>query len=182
MRLFETIDRELSPLRALVNNAGSLDKQSSLFELDASRINNMLRQNVTSTFLCSREAAVRMAISRGGAGGAIVNVSSVAARTGAPGEYTHYAASKGAIDTLTVGMAKELASEGIRVNAVRPGFIYTDIHADGGEPGRVDRIKTTLPMQRGGQASEVAEAIVWLLSEKASYTTGSFLELSGGRV
>src|SRR5690606_5845137 len=130
--------------------------------------------NITSVFLCSREAAKRMAKSRGGNGGAIVNVSSIAAKTGVPGEYTDYAASKGAIDTLTLGMAKELAPEGIRVNAVRPGFIYTDIHADGGEPGRVDRIKSSLPMQRGGHPEEVAEAIMWLLSDKASYTTGSF--------
>lgn len=180
--LFKTIDRELDPLTALVNNAGGLDKQASLFDLDAQRINYILQQNVTGTFLCSREAARRMAKSRGGNGGAIVNVSSVAARTGAPGEYTDYAASKGAVDTLTLGLAKELAPEGIRVNTVRPGFIYTDIHADGGEPGRVDRIKSTLPMQRGGKPEEVAEAILWLLSEKASYTTGSFLELSGGRV
>lgn len=180
--LFETIDRQLGPLTALVNNAGGLDRQSTLFDLNADRINHILRHNVTSAFLCSREAAKRMAKSRGGTGGAIVNVSSVAAKTGAPGEYTDYAASKGAIDTFTLGLAKELAPEGIRVNTVRPGFIYTDIHADGGEPGRVDRIKSSLPMQRGGKAEEVAEAIIWLLSDKASYTTGSFLELSGGRV
>ncbi|MCR6718798.1 MAG: SDR family oxidoreductase [Chitinophagaceae bacterium] len=180
--LFETIDQELGPLTALVNNAGGLDRQATIFDLTAERINHILRHNVTSTFLCCREAAKRMAKSRGGAGGAIVNVSSVAAKTGAPGEYTDYAASKGAIDTFTLGIAKELAPEGIRVNTVRPGFIYTDIHADGGEPGRVDRIKSTLPMQRGGKPEEVAEAIIWLLSHKASYTTGSFLELSGGRV
>lgn len=181
LKLFETIDAELDPITALVNNAGILDQQATLFGLDASRINHILQQNITSVFLCSREAAKRMAKSRGGNGGAIVNVSSIAAKTGAPGEYTDYAASKGAIDTLTLGMAKELAPEGIRVNAVRPGFIYTDIHADGGEPGRVDRIKSSLPMQRGGHPEEVAEAIMWLLSDKASYTTGSFLEMAGGR-
>lgn len=181
LKLFETIDAKLDPITALVNNAGILDQQATLFGLDASRINHILQQNITSVFLCSREAAKRMAKSRGGNGGAIVNVSSIAAKTGAPGEYTDYAASKGAIDTLTLGMAKELAPEGIRVNAVRPGFIYTDIHADGGEPGRVDRIKSSLPMQRGGHPEEVAEAIMWLLSDKASYTTGSFLEMAGGR-
>jgi NAD(P)-dependent dehydrogenase (short-subunit alcohol dehydrogenase family) len=137
--------------------------------------------NVTGSFLCAREAIRRMSTNHGGAGGAIVNVSSVAARTGAPGEYVDYAASKGAIDSFTLGLAQEVAAEGIRVNCVRPGFIYTDIHAAGGEPGRVDRVKQFVPLKRGGRPLEVAQAILWLLSDEASYTTGSFLEVTGGR-
>lgn len=181
MMLFETIDRELGTISALVNNAGVLEKQATIFSLDEQRLQRVLTQNINSAFLCSREAARRMARSRGGKGGAIVNVSSVAAKTGAPGEYVDYAASKAAMDALTIGLAKELAPEGIRVNGVRPGFIYTDIHADGGEPGRVDRLSSSLPLQRGGQPEEVAETILFLLSEKASYCTGNFLEPSGGR-
>lgn len=141
----------------------------------------MLATNVTGYFLCCREAVKRMSHKHGGKGGAIVNVSSAASRLGAPGEYVDYAASKGAVDSLTTGLALEVAAQGIRVNCVRPGLIYTDIHADGGEPGRVDRVKSLLPMQRGGQPEEVAQAIVWLLSEKASYVTGSFIELAGGK-
>jgi len=159
-RLFEAADRELGPVAALVNNAG------------------VLAVNVVGSFLCCREAVRRMSTKRGGA---IVNVSSVAARVGAPGEYVDYAAAKGAIDSLTLGLSKEVAEEGIRVNAVRPGFIYTDIHASGGEPGRVDRVKASVPMRRGGRPEEVAAAILWLLSDEASYATGTFLDLAGGR-
>ncbi|GGD41191.1 oxidoreductase [Pseudoxanthomonas indica] len=179
--LFEQVDRTLGPLTALVNNAGILETQMRLESLDAARIQRILATNVTGTLLCCREAARRMSTRHGGKGGAIVNVSSVAARTGSPGEYVDYAASKGAVDTLTMGLAQELAGEGIRVNAVRPGFIYTDMHADGGEPGRVDRVKAFVPMQRGGQPEEVARAILWLLSDESSYTTGSFIDVAGGR-
>ena len=149
--------------------------------MDAARINKILTTNVTGYFLCCREAVKRMSTTHGGQGGSIVNVSSVAARLGSAGEYVDYAASKGAIDTLTIGLALEVADEGIRVNAVRPGFIYTDMHADGGEPNRVDRISPSIPMKRGGSPEEVAQAISWLLSENASYVTGSFIELGGGK-
>lgn len=181
LAMFESIDREGAPLTALVNNAGILFEQSTIENLSAERINRVLATNVTGYFLCCREAVKRMSHKHGGAGGAIVNVSSAASRLGAAGEYVDYAASKGAVDTLTAGLALEVAAQGIRVNCVRPGFIYTEMHADGGEPGRVDRVKTVLPMQRGGQPEEVAQAIVWLLGEKASYVTGSFLELAGGK-
>ncbi|HCW7016809.1 TPA: SDR family oxidoreductase [Citrobacter farmeri] len=179
--MFESIDRENEPLVALVNNAGILFEQSTIENLSAERINRVLATNVTGYFLCCREAVKRMSHKHGGHGGAIVNVSSAASRLGAPGEYVDYAASKGAVDSLTTGLALEVAAQGIRVNGVRPGLIYTEIHASGGEPGRVDRVKSMLPMQRGGQPEEVAQAISWLLSEKASYVTGSFLELAGGR-
>ena len=179
--MFEAIDREAEPLTALVNNAGVLFEQSTVENLTAERINRVLATNVTGYFLCCREAVKRMSVKRGGAGGAIVNVSSAAARLGSPGEYVDYAASKGAVDTLTTGLSLEVAAQGIRVNGIRPGFIYTDMHASGGEPGRVDRVKSLLPMQRGGQPDEVSQAIVWLLSDKASYVTGSFLELAGGK-
>jgi len=155
--------------------------QMPVEQMDAARLNRIFATNVTGSFLCAREAVRRMALSKGGAGGAIVNVSSGAAKLGAPGEYVDYAASKAAIDTFTIGLAKEVATEGIRVNAVRPGFIYTEIHASGGEPNRVDRVKTTAPMQRGGQPEEVANAILWLLSDEASYTTGSFIDVTGGK-
>lgn len=181
IRLFEQVDQALGPVTALVNNAGILETQARLAALDAARIQRIFATNVTGTLLCCREAARRMSTRQGGAGGAIVNVSSVAARTGSPGEYVDYAASKGAVDTLTIGLAHELAGDGIRVNAVRPGFIYTDMHADGGEPARVDRVKAFVPMQRGGQAGEVAQAILWLLSPQASYTTGGFIDVAGGR-
>lgn len=181
VRLFEQLDQTLGPLTALVNNAGILETQMRLQSLDAARIQRILATNVIGTLLCCREAARRMSTHTGGSGGAIVNVSSVAARTGSPGEYVDYAASKGAVDTLTIGLAHELASEGIRVNGVRPGFIYTDMHADGGEPERVDRVKAFVPMQRGGQPEEVARAILWLLSGEASYTTGGFIDVAGGR-
>lgn len=179
--MFESIDRENEPLVALVNNAGILFEQSTIENLSAERINRVLATNVTGYFLCCREAVKRMSHKHGGHGGAIVNVSSAASRLGAPGEYVDYAASKGAVDSLTTGLALEVAAQGIRVNGVRPGLIYTEIHASGGEPGRVDRVKSMLPMQRGGQPEEVAQAIVWLLGEKASYVTGSFLELAGGK-
>lgn len=181
MAMFERLDRELGPLTALVNNAGILEEQARVDQLTADRLERVLRINVTGTFLCTREAVRRMSTRHGGNGGAIVNVSSVAARLGAPGEYVDYAASKGAIDAMTLGLSKEVAGEGIRVNAVRPGYIYTDIHASGGEPGRVDRVKSTLPMQRGGEPMEVAQAILWLLSDESSYCTGTFIELAGGR-
>jgi NAD(P)-dependent dehydrogenase (short-subunit alcohol dehydrogenase family) len=179
--MFARIDQEDGPITALVNNAGILFTQSRVEALSAERINQVFRTNVTGTFLCCREAIKRMALPHGGQGGAIVNVSSAGARLGSAGEYVDYAASKGAMDTLTTGLSLEVAAQGIRVNSVRPGFIYTDMHASGGEPGRVDRVKASLPMQRGGQPEEVAQAIVWLLSEKASYVTGSFIELAGGK-
>lgn len=181
IKLFEQVDKELGRVTALVNNAGILEFQMRVEQMDAARLNRIFSTNVTGSFLCAREAVRRMAVSNGGAGGAIVNVSSGAARLGAPGEYVDYAASKAAIDTFTIGLAKEVATEGIRVNAVRPGFIYTEIHASGGEPNRVDRVKTTAPMQRGGQPEEVANAILWLLSDEASYTTGSFIDVTGGK-
>ena len=181
LAMFARLDEENEPLTALVNNAGILFTQSTVENLTAERINRVLATNVTGYFLCCREAVKRMSHRHGGTGGAIVNVSSAAARLGAPGEYVDYAASKGAVDTLTTGLSLEVAAQGIRVNGVRPGFIYTEMHADGGEPGRVDRVKSVLPMQRGGQPEEVAQAIVWLLSEKASYVTGSFIEMAGGK-
>lgn len=179
--MFAWLDKQSEPLTALVNNAGILFAQSRVEALSAERINRVLKTNVTGYFLCSREAVKRMAVPHGGSGGAIVNVSSAASRLGAPFEYVDYAASKGAVDTLTTGLALEVAAQGIRVNCVRPGLIYTEMHASGGEPGRVDRVKSMLPMQRGGQPEEVAQAIVWLLSDKASYVTGSFIELAGGK-
>jgi NAD(P)-dependent dehydrogenase (short-subunit alcohol dehydrogenase family) len=181
VRLFQTVDRQLGTVTALVNNAGILETQMRVEDMDAARLNRIFAANVTSCFLCAREAVRRMSSKRGGSGGAIVNVSSAAARLGSPGEYVDYAASKGAVDTLTIGLAREVATEGIRVNAVRPGIIYTDIHASGGEPGRVDRIKETVPMKRGGRPEEVANAILWLLSDEASYATGTFIDLAGGR-
>ncbi|PSR19050.1 oxidoreductase [filamentous cyanobacterium CCP3] len=181
VRLFETVDAQLGRVTALVNNAGILEQQRRVEDMDAARLSRVLAANVIGSFLCAREAIRRMSTRRGGAGGAIVNVSSVAARLGSPGEYVDYAAAKGAIDTLTIGLAKEVAAEGIRVNAVRPGFIYTDIHASGGEPNRVERVKASVPLGRGGQAIEVAQAILWLLSAESAYTTGSFIEVAGGK-
>lgn len=179
--LFRTVDEQLGPLYGLVNNAGVLEPQGRVEDTDAARLQRIFATNVSGAFLCAREAVRRMSARHGGSGGAIVNVSSIAARLGAPGEYVDYAASKGAIDTLTLGLAREVAGEGIRVNAVRPGLIHTDIHASGGEPGRVERIAPSLPMGRGGHPEEVAQAILWLLSDEASYVTGSFIELGGGR-
>ncbi len=181
VRLFAAVDRELGPLAALVNNAGVLERQMRVEAMDAARLGRIFATNVIGPFLCAREAVRRLSTRHGGPGGAIVNVSSGAARLGAAGEYVDYAASKGAIDTLTIGLAREVAEEGIRVNAVRPGFIYTEIHASGGEPDRVDRVKDLVPLKRGGTAEEVAKAILWLLSEEASYTTGAILDVTGGR-
>lgn len=181
MRLFETVDARLGRLDALVNNAGVLDRQTTVAAMSTERILRTLAVNVVGPFQCSREAVLRMATSRGGRGGAIVNVSSRAAQYGSPFEYVDYAASKGALESLTVGLAREVAQDGIRVNAVRVGHIYTDLHAMGGEPDRVERVKHAVPMKRGGQPEEVARAILWLLSDEASYSTGAFLDVSGGR-
>lgn len=179
--LFVRADASFGPITALVNNAGMLASQMRVDQMDAARLQKMFSTNVIGSFLCAAEAVRRMSLRHGGAGGAIVNVSSIAASLGSPGEFVDYAASKGAIDTLTIGLAKEVAAGGIRVNAVRPGIIYTDIHASAGEPQRVDRMKQGVPMQRGGEAIEVARAILWLLSDEASYITGSLLDVSGGR-
>jgi NAD(P)-dependent dehydrogenase (short-subunit alcohol dehydrogenase family) len=181
VRLFRACDEALGPLTALVNNAGVLERQMRVDAMDAGRVTRVFGTNVLGTILCAREAVRRMSSRHGGTGGAIVNVSSGAARLGSPGEYVDYAASKGAVDTMTIGLAREVAEEGIRVNAVRPGFIYTDMHASGGEPGRVDRVKKSVPMKRGGHVDEVARAIMWLLSDEASYTTGSFIDVTGGK-
>jgi NAD(P)-dependent dehydrogenase (short-subunit alcohol dehydrogenase family) len=181
VRLFDACTERFGAPVGLVNNAGILEQQARVEQLDLARLQRVFSTNVFGAFLCAREAVRRMSTKHGGAGGAIVNVSSMAARLGGPGEYVDYAASKGAIDTFTVGLAVEVAQEGIRVNAVRPGVIYTDIHASGGEPGRVDRVKAFVPMRRGGRAEEVARAILWLLSPDASYTTGAFIDVSGGR-
>lgn len=181
VRLFATVDAQLGPVSALVNNAGIVLPQTRIEAIDGARVERLFRVNVKSCFLCCREAVRRMSTKLGGSGGAIVNVSSVAARTGSPGEYVDYAATKGAIDTLTRGLAAEVAGEGIRVNGVRPGFIYTEMHADGGEPGRVDRLADSIPMRRGGTPQEVAGTIRWLLSDEASYVTGAFVDIAGGR-
>jgi NAD(P)-dependent dehydrogenase (short-subunit alcohol dehydrogenase family) len=181
VRLFEACDRELGPLDALVNNAGILEKQMRVETMDAARLQRIFATNVTGSIICAREAIRRMSTRHGGRGGVIVNVSSGAARMGSPGEYMDYAASKGAIDTFTVGLAQEVAEEGIRVNAVRPGFIYTDIHASGGEPDRIERVKVRVPMKRGGTVDEVAHAILWLLSDEASFTSGALLDVAGGK-
>ena len=180
-RLFETVDKELGPLTALVNNAGILETQMRVEEVTAERLNRIFTTNITGSFLCAHEAVRRMSTKHDGKGGGIVNVSSIAARLGGPNEYVDYAASKGAIDSFTIGLAKEVADEGIRVNAVCPGLIYTDIHSSGGDPGRVDRLKNAIPMKRGGDPVEVANAILWLLSEESSYTTATLLDVSGGR-
>lgn len=179
--LFEQVDAKLGGITALVNNAGILESQSRVEDMGFERVNRTFAVNVTGSFMCSREAVRRMSTRHGGNGGGIVNVSSRASRLGSPGEYVDYAASKAALDTLTIGLAKEVAAEGIRVNAVCPGVIYTEIHASGGEPMRVDRLRESVPMKRGGQPDEVAKAILWLLSEESSYTTGAFIDVSGGR-
>ena len=181
LAMFEAVDQRFGRLDALVNNAGVVDRKARLDEMDLARLERMLRINVIGSLLCAREAVRRMSTKNGGPGGAIVNVSSMAAVLGGPGEYVDYAASKGAIDTFTIGLAREVAAEGIRVNAVRPGLIETEIHASGGQPDRLVRLAGTVPMQRAGTAEEVAEAILWLLSDKASYATGALLNIGGGR-
>jgi NAD(P)-dependent dehydrogenase (short-subunit alcohol dehydrogenase family) len=180
IRLFETAEAELGPLSALVNNAAIVAPLVRVEDIDLERLNQLFSVNVIGAFLCAREAVKRMSTRNGGKGGGIVNVSSGAATLGSPGVYVDYAATKGAIDTLTVGLGREVANEGIRVNAVRPGFIHTEIHTAFGEPGRVDRLAPTIPMKRGGRPEEVARAILWLLSEDASYTTGTILDVAGG--
>ena len=181
LNLFQESDRSLGPLTALVNNAGIVERQSRVEAMDAHRLQRIFATNVIGSFLCAREAIKRMSTKHGGKGGAIVNLSSGAARLGSPGEYVDYAASKGAIDTMTIGLAKELAAEGIRVNCVRPGFVHTDIHAAGGEPNRIERLRDGIPMKRGGKPEEVARAVLWLLSDEASYSTGAILDVTGGR-
>jgi NAD(P)-dependent dehydrogenase (short-subunit alcohol dehydrogenase family) len=181
LQMFARVDAELGLLTALVNNAGVVDMTARVDEMSLARLRRMFDINVIGSFLCAREAVRRMSTRHGGKGGAIVNVSSAASRLGSPGQYVDYAAAKGAIDVMTVGLAKEVAAEGIRVNAVRPGLIETDIHASGGLPDRVRDLAHLVPMQRGGAAEEVAQAIVWLLSPQASYTTMSLVDVSGGR-
>ena len=182
LQLFAAVDRELGPLTALVNNAGIVVRSGTrIADVDAARLQRIFATNVFGTILCAREAIRRMSTARGGRGGAIVNVSSGSARSGAPGEYADYAASKGAIDTFTAGLAREVAAEGIRVNAVRPGFIHTEIHATGGDAGRIDRALHQVPIGRGGQSHEVAPAILWLLSDEASYTSGAIIDVAGGK-
>lgn len=180
LKLFDACLKTLGVPTALVNNAGILEQQMRVEAMSAGRLERVFATNVIGPILCAREAVRLMSTRHGGKGGAIVNVSSCASRLGAPSEYVDYAASKGAMDTFTIGLAKEVAGEGIRVNAVRPGYIYTDMHASGGEPERVDRVKQTIPMKRGGQAEEVARAILWLLSTDASFTTGGFIDVAGG--
>ncbi|AUX20677.1 oxidoreductase [Sorangium cellulosum] len=181
VRMFQAVDGALGPVTALVNNAGVVDRQMRLEDMTAARVQRILATNVLGSFLCAREAVRRMSTLRGGRGGAIVNVSSRAAQLGSPGEYIDYAASKAAVDTLTLGLAREVAAEGIRVNAVRPGIIDTDIHAAGGDPGRAERVGPSLPLRRAGSPEEVARAILWLASSEASYCTGSVLDVAGGR-
>jgi NAD(P)-dependent dehydrogenase (short-subunit alcohol dehydrogenase family) len=181
LAVFARIQEAGMQLAGLVNNAGMLERQMRVEEMDVARWQRVLAVNLLGTFICSREAVKRLSTKHGGPGGSIVNLSSVAARIGAPNEYVDYAAAKAAVDAFTLGLAKEVATEGIRVNAVRPGVIYTDIHASGGEPDRVQRVRQLVPMKRGGQPEEIAQAIVWLLSEQASYITGTLLDVSGGR-
>jgi len=181
LRMFETVDAQLGRLTGLVNNAGVVDMKARVDEMSVARWRRMFDINVIGSMLCAREAVRRMSTRHGGAGGSVVNVSSAASRLGSPGQYVDYAAAKGAIDAFTIGLAKEVAAEGVRVNAVRPGLIETEIHASGGLPNRVNELKHQVPMQRGGTADEVAQAIVWLLSDSASYTTMSLLDVSGGR-
>lgn len=180
MRVFQRVD-QLGPLYGLVNNAGILEQQTDVLGIDEQRLQRVFATNVFGPMLCCREAVRRMSTRRGGAGGAIVNISSIAARLGSPNEYLDYAASKGALDTLTLGLALEVADQGIRVNAVRPGVVHTEIHASGGEPGRAERIGPKIPLGRSGQPEEIAPSVLWLLSEEASYTTGAILDVSGGR-
>lgn len=179
--MFEAVDRTFGGLDAFVNNAGVVDRKARVDEMNVERLERMMRINVVGSILCAREAVKRMSTLRGGKGGSIVNLSSIAATLGAPGEYVDYAASKGAIDTFTIGLAREVADEGVRVNTVRPGIIDTEIHASGGQPGRVAAMRNAVPMKREGKAEEVAQAVLWLLSDAASYTTGSIVNVSGGR-
>lgn len=179
--LFQTVDQEMGTLDILVNNAALLEPQARFNEISYERLQGIFAVNVLGVFACSQEACKRMSTTNGGNGGVIINISSIAAKLGAPFEYIDYASTKGAIDTMTIGLAKEVATEGIRVNGIRPGIIHTDIHAKGGEPGRIDRVKASIPMKRGGTTLEVAEAILWLASEKSSYVTGSIMDVSGGR-
>jgi NAD(P)-dependent dehydrogenase (short-subunit alcohol dehydrogenase family) len=181
VRLFAAIDEGLGPLDALINNAGVVDQKARVDEYPSGRVERMFAINAVGAFLCAREAVRRMSKLHGGGGGSIVNVSSAASRLGGPGEYVDYAASKGAIDTMTIGLAREVAAEGIRVNAVRPGVIDTTIHASGGQPDRVQRLSGAIPMGRPGAPAEVANAIAWLCSDASSYVTGSLLDVSGGR-
>ena len=181
LAMFARIDAKWGPLAALVNNAGVVDVSSRVDGMSVARLSRMLNTHVLGSFVCAREAVLRMSTRHGGAGGGIVNLSSAAAKLGSPGQYVDYAACKGAIDTFTIGLAKEVAAEGIRVNAVRPGIIDTDIHASGGEPDRAQRLAPQVPMQRPGSAQEVAHAILWLLSPQASYCTGALLDVGGGR-
>jgi len=181
LSVFKQVDAQLGRLDALVNNAGILEKIMRLEQMDAARWQRVLGVNVIGSFLCAKEAVLRMSTRHGGKGGGIVNVSSVAARIGSPNEFVDYAAAKGAVDAMTMGLAKEVATENIRVNAVRPGLIYTEIHASAGEPGRVDRAKEGVPMKRGGTADEIAETILWLLSDQSSYVTGTTIDVAGGR-
>jgi NAD(P)-dependent dehydrogenase (short-subunit alcohol dehydrogenase family) len=181
LRMFAECDRALGPLTALVNNAGVVDRKARVDEMSAARLQRMFAINVFGTMLCAREAVRRMSTKHGGRGGAIVNMSSVASRIGSPGEYVDYAAAKGAVDVFTIGLAKEVATEGIRVNAVRPGIVRTEIHASGGQPNRLERIAPLVPMLRPGEPEEIAGAILWLLSDEASYTSGALLDVAGGR-
>jgi NAD(P)-dependent dehydrogenase (short-subunit alcohol dehydrogenase family) len=181
LRMFAEVDAKLGRVSGLVNNAGVVDVTAKVEDQSWTRWERMMRINVLGSFACAREAVKRMSTTHGGSGGSIVNVSSAAARIGSPGQYVDYAAAKGAIDAFTLGLAKEVANEGIRVNAVRPGLINTDIHASGGLPNRVNDLAHLVPMQRGGTADEVAQAILWLLSDAASYTTMSLMDISGGR-
>lgn len=181
VRLFETAERELGSIKALVNNAAITGGFARIEDVTSTALANVFAVNVSGAILCAREAVQRMSTRRGGTGGAIVNISSIAARTGSPGEWVHYAASKGAIDTFTIGLAREVATEGIRVNAVAPGLVETGIHAANGEPGRLHRLMGTIPMGRAGAPSEIAEGVLWLLSDAASFTTGTILEIGGGR-
>jgi NAD(P)-dependent dehydrogenase (short-subunit alcohol dehydrogenase family) len=181
LALFARIDAKWGPLAALVNNAGVVDVSARVDAMTVARLSRMLNTHVLGSFICAREAVLRMSTRHGGVGGAIVNVSSAAARLGSPGQYVDYAACKGAIDTFTLGLAKEVATEGIRVNAVRPGIIDTDIHASGSEPDRAQRLAPQVPLQRAGSAHEVAQSILWLLGPQASYCTGAILDVAGGR-
>ncbi len=181
VQMFDFVEKEWGYIDALVNNAGILEKQMEFWQMDLARMERIFAVNVMGSFLCAREAVKRMSNKRDGKGGAIVNVSSIASRLGSPFEYVDYAASKGAIDSFTIGLGKEVAAEGIRVNAVRPGLIHTDIHASGGKPNRVHELQHHIPMKRGGEAEEIANAILWLLSDEASFVTATILDVGGGK-